>query len=276
VANAGIWRKLSAGDNPTGIVLAVDFDVTGRVEARFSDLVANLDTSYAVWEAVPPAADDTRTGADYVTHWLRGTQDAGLPVRALMGFCAGSVYAAALAERIGQTQDTAPLLLLFDPEVSMPRTLLWQFLKIVGFMSATISAEASAAMRDAGQKAFEENPKVDDLRKALSALVREQAEPAFEAAGLDRRLRSELLDIIDSCLSYLAAASDIDPLEQWKTATAFCSSSPMSGLRGMKMAGHDVTVARDISVAADHGTLLADPQIAATVSRLLNGQTLNG
>jgi hypothetical protein len=276
VAKAGIWRILSAGDNPSGIALAVDFDVTGRVEARFSDLVANLDTSCAIWEAVPPPADETRTGVDYVSHWARGAADAGLPVHALLGFCAGSVYAAALAEHIGQAQGTTPLLLLFDPELSMPRTLLWQFLKIVGFMSGTIPPEAAAAMRDAGQRAFQENPKIEDLRKALSGLVREQAEPAFERAGLDRRLRGELLDIIDSCLSYLAAASDIDPLEQWKSAIAFCSSSPMSGLRGMKMAGHEVSVARDISVAADHGTLLADKQIAATVSRLLNGQTLNG
>jgi hypothetical protein len=274
VAENSSWRTLTAGDDPSGIVLAVDFDVTGRVEARFSDLAANLDTGHAIWEAIPPAAEDNRTGADYVSHWAQDAERPGLPVRALLGFCAGSVYAAELAERIGRAQGAAPLLLLFDPELSVPRTLLWQFLKIVGFMSGTISAEGAAAMREAGQRAYEQNQDIGDLRQALVRLVREQGEPAFERAGLDRRLRGELLDIIDSCLCYLAAASDLDPREQWKSAIAFGSSSPMSGLRGMRLAGTDVAVAREISVDADHGTMLADKEVAATVSRLLNGHGL--
>jgi hypothetical protein len=271
VAETDAWRILTTGDDDQGIVLAVDFDVTGRVEARFSDLAKNLDTGYAIWETVPPPVrtDQTWTGSDYVNHWARQAGQPGLQVRALLGFCAGSVYAAALAGRISQAQGARPLLLLFDPELSVPQTLLWQFLKIVGFMSGTIPADEAAALREAGQRAFETSPTVGGLQAALVRLLRERGESAFERAGLDQRLRGELLDIIDSCLCYLAAASEIDPLSQWRSAVAIGSSSPMSGLRGMRLAGTEVSVAREINVTADHATMLADPQVAAAVCDLL-------
>jgi hypothetical protein len=264
---------LAKGEDPQGIVLAVDFDVTGRAEARFSDLVANLDTSYTVWETIPPPVRTQQawTGAGYVGHWAAGIGQAGLPVRALLGFCAGSVYAAALADRISAAQGTSPLLLLFDPELSVPQTLLWQYLKIVSFMSGTIPPAAAGGMREAGQRAFEQHQEIAGLQAALARLLREQGAAAFELAGLDQRLRGELLDIIDSCLCYLAAASQIDPLSQWKSATVIGSSSPMSGLRGMRLAGTDVCVAREIDVAADHGSMLADLEVAAAVRDLLAG-----
>ena len=73
MAETDAWRILTKGDDDQGIVLAVDFDVTGRVEARFSDLAKNLDTGYAIWETVPPPVrtDHTWTGSDYVNHWAR-------------------------------------------------------------------------------------------------------------------------------------------------------------------------------------------------------------
>jgi hypothetical protein len=270
VSHSGTWRTLTASEHPQGLVLAVDFDVTGRVEARFSDLVPKLGIEDAVWETVPPPvrAERAWTGGEYVDHWAQAVEQAGLPVRALLGFCAGSVYAAALAARISQVQ-APPLLLLFDPELSVPQTLLWQFFKIVGFMSGTIPAAEATALREAGQRAYDECAQVGELQAALSRLLRERGEVAFAQAGLDRRLRGELLDIIDSCLCYLAAASQLDPLDQWKSAVVIGSSSPMSGLRGMRRAGTDVTVAREIDVAADHGTMLAAPEVADAVRALL-------
>jgi hypothetical protein len=270
VSHSGAWRTLAAGENPQGVVLAVDFDVTGRVEARFSDLMPNLGIGDTIWETIPPPVRTERawTGSEYVDHWARAALQTDLPVRALLGFCAGSVYAAALAERISQVQ-APPLLVLFDPELSVPQTLLWQFFKIVGFMSGTIPAAEATALREAGQRAYDECAQVGELQAALSGLLRERGEVAFAQAGLDRRLRGELLDIIDSCLCYLAAASQLDPLDQWKSAVAIGSSSPMSGLRGMRRAGTEVTVAREIDVAADHATMLGDAEVAAVVRSLL-------
>lgn len=267
------WRTLTDGDNSQGIVLAIDFDVTGRSEARFSDLAANLKTDYEVRETVHPAprARFARTGAGYVDHWARQIEAERSQVRALLGFCAGSVYAAALAERISGWQDAEPLLLLFDPEITVAQTLLWQFHKIAGFMSSLIPAADVAGMREAGQQKYAENPQLSVLKVALIRLMREIGDPALARAGLDQPRREELLDIIDSCMFYLAAASEIDPLDRWRSAIAFSSSTPLSGLRGMRLSGRQISVAREISVNADHGTLLADTDVAVTVSDLLNG-----
>jgi hypothetical protein len=80
-----------------------------------------------------------------------------------------------------------------------------------------------------------------------------------------------LFSVFESFLSYLAAASQIDPLPQWRDAVAYSSASPLSGLHAMRSAGLDITVGREIGVETDHGTMLADKDLATAVADLLNG-----
>ncbi|HUR08574.1 MAG TPA: hypothetical protein VM347_38960 [Nonomuraea sp.] len=268
------WKTLADGGESNAVVLAIDFDATGRPEARFSDLVANLTTDCAVWETVPPpmATPASRDGAAYVDYWSRRVREEGREVRAVLGYCAGAVYAAALSERLGDRQDAEPLLLLFDPELVVPQTLLWQFHKVVGFMSSVIPEEEINAAREAGLRAHDSHPGILELRDALIGVVRKVGEPAFARAGLDAALREELFTAFGSFMWYLAAAGGIDPRERWQLAQAFSSATPMSGLNAMRASGigpDQVSVGREIAVDVEHGSMLADKQIAKTVSQLL-------
>ncbi|WP_105971050.1 hypothetical protein [Streptomyces geranii] len=267
------WKTLLPGDGSSARILAVDFDATGRLEARFSDLARNLKTDHALWEAVPPPLTDgvVPTGAGYVEHWARRIEEERVEVRALFGYCAGAVYAGALAERLRGRQESEPLLVLFDPELSVAQTLLWQFYKVVGLMAGQLTETELAAARHAGRLAHERHDSVAGIQAELVALVRETGGPALAKAGLDASRRAELFDVFESFLRFLALAGELSPLEQWRSAVAFGSTSPMSGLRGMRAAGQDVEVAREIEVDVEHGGLLADPGLAATVSDLLVG-----
>ncbi|MFC9324665.1 hypothetical protein [Kitasatospora sp. NPDC057015] len=274
MTESGAWKTLVDGDGERGVVLAVDFDTTGRPEARFSDLMAQVKSDFAVWETVPPAADSefARSGAGYVEYWARHIENSGNrpQVRAVMGFCAGSVYAAALAERVAEIQGSEPLLLLFDPELSTAQTLMWQFHKVIGFMSATLSAEDIAEAREIGQQAHDTTPHVGELKDELIRLMRRFGEPALARVGLDEARREELFEVFDSFLSYLAVAAEIDPRERWKSAIALNSTSPLSGLNAMRASGVEIEVAEEVVIDVDHGTMLADADLAAAVTRLLD------
>ncbi|WP_255955716.1 hypothetical protein [Streptomyces odontomachi] len=283
MAESGEWKVLKAGGESGGVVLAVDFDTTGRPEARFSDLAANLATDLAVWETVPPVhgTAPTGSGAGYVDYWSGPIESEKPLVKAVMGFCAGSVYAAALTERISRFQEHAPQLLVFDPEISVPQTLMWQYHKVVGFMSSVISAEDVAAARAAGQRVHDETmqrvvaraSQIRELKDGLIRLIREIGEPAFAGVGLDRTRREELFSVFESFLCYLAAASEIDPFTQWRSATAFSSASPLSGLRAMRASGvagsESLSVAREYEIDVEHGVLLADKDLAGLVADVL-------
>ncbi|GCB53301.1 hypothetical protein SNL152K_10658 [Streptomyces sp. NL15-2K] len=251
----------------------MDFDATGRAEARFSDLARNLKTDHGFWETVPPplTGGPEPTAAAYVERWARRIEEERIQVRAVFGYCAGAVYAAALADRIGGRQRTEPLLVLFDPELSVPQTLVWQFYKVVGLMAGQLTQAETAAVREAGRLAHERHEDIVELQAELVALVRTTGETALAGAGLDASRRAELFDVFESFLRFLALAGELSPLERWRSAVAFSSTSPMSGLRGMRAAGQAVTVAREIEVDVEHGGLLADSEVAATVSDLLAG-----
>lgn len=275
MSESSAWKNLSKGENSRnspGIVLAVDFDTTGRPEARFSDLVANLGSEFAVWETVPPPASAPQAagGAGYLEHWTGALPAAG-PVHALLGFCGGAIYASALAEEIGRRQGRVPKLVLFDPELSTAQTLIWQFHKVIGFLSAVLSQEQIAEARAVGQRAYEQIPDVMPLKDELLRLMREFGEPALLTAGLDEPRREELYAVFETFLSYLAAASQIDPLPGWRNAVAYSSTSPLSGLNAMRSAGLEIEVGVEIGVDTDHGTMLADKELAAAVADLLNG-----
>lgn len=266
------WKILTDSDPSGSVVLAVDFDTTGRPEARFTDLVAHLKVAATVWETVPPVAGSpfAATGAGYIDRWARKPAEERPHVKALLGFCAGSVYAAALAERIAQWQTTEPLLVLFDPELSTAQTLMWQFQKVTGFMNSVLPAQDIAEAREIGRRAYEETEDLGDLKDALISLMWDFGEPALAKAGLDERRRAELFEVFGTFLNYLAAAGDIDPRERWRSAVAFSSNTPLSGLNAMRSAGTEVVVAREIRCDVDHGGMLADQALAATVSELLS------
>jgi hypothetical protein len=273
VAHHDAWRILSKGSRPE-ILLAVDFDVTGRPEARFSDLVANLETDHGVWESVPTplGSADLAGGSGHLDAWHEGLGPDRPPVKAVMGYCVGGVYAAELAARLTATQDRPPLVLLFDPELSTAPTLYWQFHKVMEFMRSTGAGPEIDAAQDAGRQAQESARDLTELARELVGLFRATGETVLTRAGLDATRRAELTDVFTAFMSYLAGGGRFDPLSRWTSAVAISSASPQSGLNGIRAhlpaTRHDL-VAREIRLPLEHAELLRAPAVAETVAELL-------
>ncbi|RKN47499.1 hypothetical protein [Micromonospora endolithica] len=268
---SGAWKALANGDRATPVVLAVDFDTTGRPEATFAALAGTMNRPEPIWHTLPPApgSPEASTGAGYVEHWIRDLAAERAPVKAVLGFCAGSVYAAALADRIAAWQDP-PLVVIFDPELLNSQILMWQFQKVSGFMAGTLSAAEIAEARRIGQQAFEYSTGPVDLKDRLITLMHDFGDPALARAGLDATRRAELFGVFSGFLGYLALASELDPRERWREAVAFSSNTPLSGLNAMRANGVEVAVAKEVHCPVEHAGMLADRRLAEAVAELLD------
>ncbi|GAB3844925.1 hypothetical protein [Dactylosporangium cerinum] len=263
-------------DHAERVILAVDFDATGRPEARFADLAGRLKTDCAFWETAPPDLDTERTasGTAYIDYWWAAFQRRARPVAAVMGFCGGAVYAAALSERVAAWQGSEPQLLLFDPEIAVPQTLVWQFHKVVGYLAGVLPPEDIMRAQAAGQAEIDRHSGMAEMCEALVKLTLDMGDVAFAQAGLSKPLRDELMGTFCSFLRYLAAASELDPLPRWRGATAFQSVTELSGLHAVRLSGiggDGPLVGREIVVQDEHAKLLANDEVAAAVSDLLAG-----
>ncbi|MFB7945425.1 hypothetical protein ACFC6L_10925 [Kitasatospora phosalacinea] len=262
------WNVLSGNGNPATI-LASDFPATGRTVAGFGDLVARLGTTADAWETAPPStgSEAAMSGADYLARWLPDTT--GGPVRTVLGFCVGSVFAAGLAAEIARHQDEPPRLVLFDPERPDPDLLHRHYHELIGGLAPLLSAPEVDEARQAGKRARHEHDGMRPLAAALCGLFREYGEPAFRRTGLDAERGAEVVATFASFLGYLVAAADLDPRPQWAGATALSSATPHSGLNPLPPEERAGLVAREISFDLPHTELLRDEEVARTVARLL-------
>jgi hypothetical protein len=270
VDHSGGWKTLVDGIG--GVVLAVDFDGTGRPEARFADLVANLaGGEYSVWQTTQPDLATAERGA-FRTHWIRRLLDERPEILAIFGYCAGSVYAADLADGLAAALGVRVPLVLFDPETVDADALLVEFKQAIGFLAGTIPQPEIDAFIETAIRVRDRHAELGPLCDELLALVREVGAPALDRAGLPEALREELIELLSSFMRYLAAASaDVDPWDQWSTAVVFTSTSPLSGLNAMR-AAHPVEVGHEIPVDVDNMRLLADPAVARAVDEILRSR----
>ena len=258
------WKILSEGSRDD-LVLAFDFPGVGRTEAGFTDLVSRLDTSeLTVWESITPsgAAAVGMSGDDYVDLWAEEVRAAGRPVRALLGYCVGSVFASAMGARIGQWQEQAPQIIVFDPESPSVPSMYGNFYTSINMVGSALSKEEVETAHQAGLVAANEGG--DDLRTvgtALATIFEATARTAFDRLGLDPQLRDELSQIFGSFTAYLVAAQQIDPVAGLALATAITSSGSSSG------AGW---AAREIKFELSHEDLLRNDDVAKAVSEALD------
>jgi hypothetical protein len=265
VDHSGGWKTLV--DGTSGVVLAVDFDGTGRPESRFADLVANLTGGeYSVWQTVLPDLATAERGA-FRTHWIRRLLDERPEIVALFGYCAGSVHAADLADGLADALGVRVPLVLFDPETVDADAMLVEFKQAIGSLAGTIPQSEIDAFLETATQVRARHSELEPLCDELLALVRAVGAPALDRAGLPETLREELIELLSSYMRYLAAA-DVDPWDQWSTAVVFTSTSPLSGLNAMR-AAHPVEVGQEIHVDVDNVRLLGDPAVARAVDEIL-------
>lgn len=263
------WRDLSGGDAGS-VLLAIDFDATGRPEARFTDLAAALGPGYPLWETVP-AAVAPADGEGYVKRWADEILEIGRPVRGVLGFCAGAAFAPAVADRLA-TGGERPPLLLFDPEVITPLSLYWQYAKVIEFAATSLTPAEMAEAQDAGRHAQQRTPDVEELGAELLRQFRTYAGNAFDRMGLSPARAEELMSTFTAFMDYLVAAAGTDPVPAWRSATVFTSTSPTSGLNGLRAMDPSIgeVAGRELRFDLTHGELLRDEAVARTVRELLS------
>src|SRR5690242_362707 len=118
MASSSAWRVLSTGASDD-VVLACDFPTAVRPEAQFSDFAGLVEPALTLWEtAMPkPGTETGWTADDYLDQWLEPLRESGVRVSGVLGFCAGSVYAAGVARRVAQLQSHDVPLVVIDPEL---------------------------------------------------------------------------------------------------------------------------------------------------------------
>ncbi|MFE0447509.1 MULTISPECIES: hypothetical protein [Streptomyces] len=254
------WKVLAPGRDGGDLVLAVDFATTGRSDSAFSDLAPRLDPALAVWETRQPAGAGPLPAEEYLALWDGGAAADGRRVRAVLGYCAGSVFAGELAARVAARQDEAPQLVLFEPEVPAPAGLYRDFAAMMNQFASVLTAdEVGAAQREA------ESARTDDVDfgaygDVLVRIFMERAGAAFAREELDTELLDEFVAVFRSYVSYLGAARGLDPSATWRTGTAVSSRTPSEGAA---LAG------RTVDIDVDHADMLRDARVAEAVGRII-------
>ncbi|AGL16006.1 hypothetical protein [Actinoplanes sp. N902-109] len=229
MSNASSWSVLAAGQS-NRIILAVDFPAAGRKEAGFTDLAAKMAsawTGYELRQTVLPGVRLTERppGEYYTEHWINGTDWADYEVVAVIGYCAGSIYAAEVAQRLTRWQTAEPQVVLFDPQLIDTRVLALEMRKMIGLAGPIFTPdEAQQARERADQIAQQHAGAMYDAAIAILGLYREMATTAFARIGLDNSRLDEVTRLFESYMTYLSAASQVDPIEVWKRSIAITST----------------------------------------------------
>ncbi|MFD4600337.1 hypothetical protein ACFWPQ_20190 [Streptomyces sp. NPDC058464] len=274
MSSPSVWNVVLDAASDADVVLATDFPVTGRNEGGFADLTPSLGLDCALWQTVAPARVPG-PGIDqdeYLAPWLAEVAASGRTVRAVLGYCAGSVFAGALAERIADRQPVAPQVVVFDPELVDVPTVHLQFGRVIGNMTAVLTpAEVDELAGAAERLAARPGITPAEFAAELYAIFEPIGSAALRRAGLDEDYAGELVSLVGSFMTYLGVAAGLDPRPGWSRATVVTSASPTSGLNRMRATPGlaPIAVADEVRFEVEHRDLLRTPEVATTVADLL-------
>lgn len=269
-----VWNVVLDSGADTDIVLAADFPVTGRNEGGFADLAPGLRLDCALWQTVAPVRSPETDALDdaYLEPWLSEVAASGRTVRAVLGYCAGSVFAGVLAEKIAARQSTAPLVVVFDPELVDVPTVHLQFGRVIGNMTTVLTAEEISELTGAAEQLVAK-PGIEpaEFAAGLYAAFRPIGTAALRRAGLDEDYAGELVQLVGSFMAYLATAAGLDPRPGWSRATVITSASEQSGLNRLRATPGiaPIEVADERRFEVEHRDLLRTPAVAESVAGVL-------
>ncbi|MEU9041375.1 MULTISPECIES: hypothetical protein [unclassified Kitasatospora] len=279
--NPAVWNVVFDAGSDADIVLAADFPVTGRNEGGFAELAPGLNPDFSLWQTVAPVrAPETGASPDeYLEGWLSEIEASGRTVRAVMGYCAGSVFAGALAEKVAERQAVAPAVIVFDPELVDVPTAHLQFGRVVGNMT-TILTEEEIANLSGTAELLAAKPGIEPAEFAaeLYSVFTPIGRGALLRAGLAEDYADELVAMVGSFMAYLCAASGLDPRPGWARATVVTSGSERSGLNRMRTTPGvaPIVIADEHRFEVEHRDLLRTPAVAETVAGLLAARPEGG
>jgi hypothetical protein len=256
----GSWQPLMQASG--NLILAVDFGATDRTEAGFPDLAALLSPRRTIWETrQPPAGPELSTDRNYVAWWLEGLPHQDSPVDAVLGYCVGSVFAAAIASEIELRQGRAPLLVFFDPEPPTRGRLLRDFDSAIDQLAPMLADQEQLRLHDAAGLALDASSDFSGFCSALVETFSAGVASAFAGLEVGPKLTAELMGSFSSYISYVSAAYQPALPESWPTATAIISRTPRDWVE---------LPSEQVHFDVDSADLLRDAGVARAVSEILN------
>ncbi len=156
------WRQLS--DRGHDLVLCLDF-AGGRAEAGFADLAAGVPVDASFLHIGRASAGPL---AACVDRWVAELTATGRPVRAVLGFCAGTALATRVADAITAT-GPPPMVMLLDAVPTTGDSLASQFTLALESSAKHLTADELADARDLSEQLVATYP--DDLPRIAAALT---------------------------------------------------------------------------------------------------------
>jgi hypothetical protein len=250
------WWQLS--DRGPDLVLCLDFP-GGRAVAGFAELAAGVPIDASFLHIGQASAGPLAVCVD---RWVAEFTAAGRPVRAVLGFCAGTALATRVADAIAAT-GPPPMVLLFDAVSTTGGSLAGQFTLALESSAAHLTADELADARDLSEQLAATYP--DDLPRIAAALTDRYdrlMRAVADRLSLHEFTRRELINGFTTYLDYLLLAGQ-GGFDMRTTTPLFLFS-----------AGHESPVegARTIMLDISHADLLRDPKVHELVADLLTGE----
>ncbi|HEY1625113.1 MAG TPA: hypothetical protein VGG16_15075 [Streptosporangiaceae bacterium] len=256
-------------------VLGIDFADRKRREASFAELATRIGSGYRFLQTRPVTVPQGQwpSSEEYILSWVEDARRDGNPMRAVLGHCVGSVYAAAVAERISQWQPE-PDVILFDPQLASLKSLGDELRK-------EISANSSLMSDDEIERAREITNRISYLDPSGVARIAAHAvesyleviTPAFERAGLGTVRGSKLYEYFVSYMAWLSVAAELDPSRALKKSIVIMSHDYAKLPNRMlpdDYAGNSAV--RWIACDVSHAELLRSDSVAKEVLDLLESR----
>jgi hypothetical protein len=256
------WRPLD--DAPqAALVLACDFDGGARSGATFDDLVRMLPggSGYHVCVSRPPRPGDLERRENLLSSLTRDVDRWAVHVHAVLGYCAGSVLARALADRIEAIRGYRPIVVLLDPMAPSLAMFHDDFSEAVRSMTGIGHAEAREFLDRAEAVLGVEPESFHEGIGQIAAVYLEACVLNFKRLGVDSSIAEELAEVFASYGSYLTSAAEMTvDGAQWDRCVVVASRRLAASASG----SYDVDV--------DPDRLLADPRSVGIVARALRGE----
>ncbi len=250
------WRQLS--DRGSDLVPCLDFP-GGRAAAGFAELAAGVPADACFLHVRQAGAGPL---AACVGRWADELLATGRPVRAVLGYCAGTAMATRLADAIAAT-GPPPVVVLLDAVSTTGDSLASQFALALESSARHLTAGELADAHGLSDQLVKTYP--DDLPRIAAALTDRYDRLIRTVAGrlsVHDFLRRELTGAFTAYMDYLLLASE-GGFDMRTTTPLFLFS-----------AGYEPPVedARAIALDIDHADLLRAPRVHDLIADLLTGE----
>jgi hypothetical protein len=251
------WLHLA--DRGPDLVPCLDFSGGGRAAAGFAELAAGVPVDACYLHLKQVGAGPL---AACVDRWADELLATGRPVRAVLGYCAGTAMATRLADAVAAT-GTPPMVVLFDAVPTTGTSLTGQFEVAVESNARHLTADELADAHGLAEQLAETHP--EDLPRIAASLA-DRYEQLMRAVAsrlsLSEFLRQELTSTFTAYMDYLMLASE-GGFDMCTTTPVFlCSTDFEPPVEG----------ARAIALDTVHDDMLREPLVHKLVADLLTGE----